>query len=125
MEIPPDISDFNPTHPFAFRPPDYDELSTTNSEPPKYDEIAMMTSSEPIDTVNNDGSNTNTAFEHDNGNEFLPSTTEIPDYSTTGSGGVVRVDVRPIIPEVVDNPLPPSYEVALVTSAENASATNV
>jgi len=123
VEIPTDIADFNPTHPFAFRPPEYDELSTTNSEPPKYDEIAMIMSSPPVDTGNNDGGNTNTAFEPDDHQRDVPPPIfGIARASTTESGGVVRVQVQSVAQEVDDDPPPPEYEVAVQVASSDVSS---
>lgn len=117
--VPGETSDFNPDHPFAFHPPDYDQLSTTNSEPPKYDDIA---------SVNNDviaqGGVTNAAYENDEnppGVHVSPVTVSVENQSpvaATGSsgGGVVAIDVSSTTPEGDNVSLPPEYEVAVASS---------
>lgn len=133
VEAPTEFGYFNPDHPLAFSPPDYDELSMTNSEPPKYDDIQMMTSSQ----TNNSGSSvTNAAFEpeevgpppeaasrppHADSRNPAPTTT-----GTAGSERAARDDTRaPATTPSDDGSLPPPYEAAVASvpmSSQGATA---
>jgi hypothetical protein len=120
VEVPTAPGDFDPNHPFAFRPPEYDELSINVSEPPKYDDIEeTMTSSRDS---NADGSATNAAFEPDEGpppdlelQPFHSVSRNRQSTSETGNERVIRIDVSATATADDSSTPPPAYEDAVVS----------